>query len=253
MSEKVILSENFTPINPNLTVENFNPAEYLKEYKNTSGDVVLRLPFNALLMWFWRIYPEGKIAVETRPGNNVVIAKAKVYANRTDALDAYIAEGESSRGPSPDMPSVNPRNWAQTAAIATALRYAGFGAYEVDIVGDEPESITGEFDSLLDGNTKPVAPKAANKVINDIVDGETVEETPVPNDEPDFDAMTNDEAVAAAGNVKVPRGKYEGKTMNEVILQNPGYPSYVLKNFDHDSLVYKAAKVLVDAAARMAE
>lgn len=252
------------PVNPNLKVEGFNPEDYVSEYTNARGEKLSRLPFNAQLMWFRLRYPDGKISVETRPGNNVIIAKARVYADRKDPVDAFIAEGESSRGPSPDMPSVNPRNWAQTAAIATALRYAGFGL-EYDLAGEEPETITGEWDALMEGAVaSPTSPKP-NQTINNVnrggdgsvdarvPEGTTVANAPAASNEPDYENMSEDEALSVASNVVLTNGKYKGKTVAQVLAENNRYANYVLNNFDHSDPVYKAVKVMTDAAMRYAD
>lgn len=266
------MSENKKlPMNPNLVVEGFNPEEYVQEYTNTQGEKLTRLPFNAQLHWFQLKYPEGKIAVETRPGKGIIIAKARIYADRKDPIEAYIAEGESSRGPSPDMPSVNPRNWAQTAAISTALRYAGFGI-ECDLSGDEPETITGEWDSLMEESAPAVAkaptkaaPKTAKAVIDNSVEdaGEGVPEgTNAPVEPaipegttniPDYSSMSDDEAVQAASKVIVDKGKHKGKTVAEAVASNSRWAAYVLEKFDENDPIRKAVEVLNNYAMRMAD
>lgn len=249
------MSENKKlPLNPNLSVENFNPEDYVQSYTNSKGETLTRLPFNAQLMWFKLVYPKGKIAVETRPGKGVIIAKARIYLDYKDPVEAYVAEGESSRGPSPDMPSINPRNWAQTAAIATALRYAGFGL-EYDIAGEEPETITGEWDSLID-DSQPVAENgtasAANRGLKTPAKPEAQTSVGKP-DSPDYENMTDEEAIKTAGEVVLVNGRYKGKTIAQAIAENSGYAGYVLNHFDKEDPVYKAVKVLNDAAMRFAE
>lgn len=237
------MNEKKLPIPKHLEVENFNPEDYVVPYVNNEGKSLTRLPFPALNTWFHLVYPEGKIATETRPGNAVVIAKARIYANRNDNPDAFIAEAEASRGVIADAPGVNPRVWAQTAAISTALRYAGFGL-NCDLMGEEPEDITAEWDELLGGENKPSpAPK---KTVDDIIDGD---EEPKAKD---FSEMTDEEAREAAVKVICTRGKYKGKTLGEVIAEHPDYTNYVLQNFNTDDEIYKAAKVLNDAALRLA-
>lgn len=241
------------PVNPNLQVEDFNPEEYVVDYTNSNGEKLSRLPFNPQLTWFWLRYPDGKISVETRPGKSVVIAKARVYANRNDPVDAFIAEGESSRGISSDIPSINPRNWAQTAAIATALRYAGFGL-GYDLAGEEPETITGEWDSLMDEPAPAVEKKAPKTSIDGIVEGEKTEPVaPKKSEGPDYSSMTEDEALAAASAVVFTNGKFKGKTVAQALHENSRYAVYVLEHFDHEDPIYKAVKVVNDAAMRYAE
>lgn len=241
------------PMNPNLAVEGFNPEDYIQEHTNSNGEKLSRLPFNAQLMWFRLRYPEGKISVETRPGKSVVIAKARVYANRNDPVDAFIAEGESSRGPSSDMPSINPRNWAQTAAIGTALRYAGFGL-ECDLAGEAPETISGEWDELMDNppSFNVSQSEAKNKIESVVEDGsETTTTTPPSPDFIDYENMSDEEALKAAQGVTFKNGKFKGKTVVQALTEKPNYAAYVLNNFDHDDPLYRAVKVFADAALRL--
>lgn len=268
MSEKEKIQ---LPVNPNLVVKDFDPENFVQDYTNSKGEKMSRLPFNAQLMWFRLKFPEGKISVETRPGKNVIIAKARVYADRRDPVDAFIAEGESSRGPSPDMPSVNPRNWAQTAAIATALRYAGFGL-ECDLSGEEPEAISSEWDSLMENpdaveTKKTTTAKAAKAVIDNTVEdnaeGEGINEgaiapakpdtAPANSEIPDYANMSDDEAIQAASKVVFKNGKFEGKTVAEALATNSRYAAYVLNNYDKNDPIYKAVEVMNNAAMRLAE
>ena len=61
------------------------------------------------------------------PGKDCFAATARVYFDYKDPVEAYASEATASRGVCKEMPSVSPREWAQTAALGIALRNAGFG------------------------------------------------------------------------------------------------------------------------------
>ena len=94
---------------------------------NEGGGQRYHLPVKTQIAWFRLKYPEGRIAVSVKPGNNCFIAEARVYPDYKLPADCYLAEGSASRGISAEKATVSPREWAQTAAIGVALRNAGFG------------------------------------------------------------------------------------------------------------------------------
>lgn len=118
-------------------VEKFDPWKYLEPMKSmtTREDIfdpdnnakvksVIRI--DALLYWFRLRYPEGSILVEEIPKDeeDIFYFKASVYADRNDAMP--LATG-SARRVSCEDEEYPAYETAETLAIRTALRYAGFG------------------------------------------------------------------------------------------------------------------------------
>ena len=109
-------------------VEGFDPSVFTVEFTDmNTGNKRLRLPVLIQIAWFRLLYPKGKFDVKVTPGRDCFAATARVYFDYKDPVEAYVSEATASRGVCKEMPSVSPREWAQTAALGIALRNAGFG------------------------------------------------------------------------------------------------------------------------------
>lgn len=126
-------------------VEGFNPFARIKpatdfvtgEAKlDENGEPEVYLPFKEQLTWFRLKYPTGKIAVdlvEVPPER--VCFRSRVYADRNDPVDCFLAEGYGERYRSTDA-AFPPVATAQSQAISKALTNAGFGCEVGSFAGD---------------------------------------------------------------------------------------------------------------------
>jgi hypothetical protein len=109
-------------------MENFDPTPFIQYYE----DGTAYLKFMTQVMWFRSVYPNGKIAAfkpvwceERTPGTYV--CTARVYADRNDAMDNFIAEASCMRGAIVvDGTEVSGYTMSHRAAISEALKLAGF-------------------------------------------------------------------------------------------------------------------------------
>lgn len=97
-------------------VEGFDPSVFTVEFNDmNTGNKRLRLPVLIQIAWFRLLYPKGKFDVKVTPGRDCFAATARVYFDYKDPVEAYVSEATASRGVCKEMPSVSPREWAQTA------------------------------------------------------------------------------------------------------------------------------------------
>ena len=138
-------------------IDGFDPKTLTLEINDMNGGPTrYRLPVMSQLAWFRLKYPDGKIKLSVKQGNNCFVGDARVYAHYNDPVDCYLAEGSATRGYLKDKPTVSPREWSQTAALGIALRNAGFGL-QFAIAGESYEdNAVNEFD-FLNGSESPVA------------------------------------------------------------------------------------------------
>ena len=109
-------------------MEGFDPTPLAVEYPDlNTKEKRLKLPGMVQIAWFRLKNPEGRIATTVTAAQNCFVATARIYPHYTNPPDQYLAEATASRGYLADMPTVSPREWAQTAAIGIALRNAGYG------------------------------------------------------------------------------------------------------------------------------
>lgn len=220
-------------------VEGFDPAPLAVEYTDlNTTEKRMRLPVMAQLAWFRLKYPEGRIAVSATPAKDCFVATARVYHHYTDPVDQFLAEATASRGPLADKPTVSPREWAQTAAVGIALRNAGFGlqfgaagdAFDtpaVDELGSilwSPTSLGNQVDPLPE--YPPAAPAPAS----------TAPDTETPLDK--------------ALKVLCPIKKHRGKTLGDVLKEDPGAINWVATKFTGDANVIAAAKLICEQAVQ---
>jgi len=216
-------------------VEGFDPVQLAVEYTDmNSGEKRQRLPVMAQLAWFRLKYPEGRVAISVSPAKDCFIATARIYSHFSLPADQFLAEATASRGYLPDKPTVSPREWAQTAAVGIALRNAGFGlqfgaagdAFETPAV-DELGSIiwTGSGNA---GSEQP-APAAA-------AEGGT--------------APTEPEAtpLELAMKTPCPISKFKGKTLGDILREDPKALVWVATKYTGDANISAAAQLICDHA-----
>ena len=231
-------------------VVGFDPTPLAVDYTDLSSNKTeKRLPVMIQMAWFRLKYPEGKIAVSVKPGKDYFEAHARVYAHYNDPVDCYLAEASTSRKHDPANPTVSPREWAQTAAIGVALRNAGFGL-QFKAAGD-----SFDFDAVneLDGVTEDTTVTSVDETVEPtaIQGAAANDETGEPDEQQqqsESPAEEDEDPLAKAMKVPCPIGKYNDKTLGDLVGLDPKALAYIAKSTTYDSAIVAAAKFICEDA-----
>ena len=154
-------------------VEGFDPRKYMRviQQEGQAGKYYLDVAFRKL--WFRLKYPEGKIVKKIlKLTDQVAIVEARVYLNRNDAEENFIANALAQKYMTADGQFGNKFvELAETAAVGRALSDAGFGLQFADKEEDiDPEVTEAPFDpQLLSGNG------IDGEVLGEMLSGEDME------------------------------------------------------------------------------
>lgn len=223
-------------------VEGFNPLDFIEKYPGEDDNTEIRnyLPVKYQIAWFRLKYPTGKIAVSLKKETNCFIATAKVYPDYKDSPDSFLAEASAARGKSEDVPSVSPREWAQTAAIGKALTYAGFGL-QFDYSGAKIEpTATDEFAFGFGSNED-------NENLHVNSDGEIINNVEKPKAE-----LTDEELFLKASDTECTVSKFKGRKMGELLRSEPGFIVWMATKYTGDPAMKETAKILCEYANKHA-
>lgn len=119
-------------------VEGFNPVELARKIGNEGQEEQLYLDVKYRKLWFRLVHPAGKVISSiVNLTETMAIVEARVYLDKADSGDNYIANSFSQKFRSQD-PQFGDKflELAETAAIGRALADAGFGLQFAD-VGEE--------------------------------------------------------------------------------------------------------------------
>ncbi|MFQ8797837.1 MAG: hypothetical protein ACLR7Y_01465 [Dysosmobacter sp.] len=216
-------------------VEGFDPTPLAVEYVDlNTQEKRSRLPVMAQLAWFRLKYPEGRVSVAVTAAKDCFVATARVYPSYTNPPEQYLSEATASRGYQADKPTVSPREWAQTAAIGIALRNAGFGL-QFSAAGDSFDSpAVDELGGIIwSGEDEPQAPLTA-----DIPPAAAPVATQSPAEPVD--------PLEKAMNTLCPISKYKGRTLGQVLREDPRAILWVATKFTGDPEVSAAAKLICE-------
>lgn len=242
------MSQNINILTTINAVEGFEPEVYAVDYTDlNTKETRKRLPVIAQIAWFRLKYPLGKISLKIEQKGNIFIATAKIHPDYKDSADSYLAEATASRAKCDDMPSVSPREWAQTAAIGIALRNAGFGL-QFSMAG-ESFSANAPDEFALDVGSGAASfgdeSGADNTSVN--TGGAPALSVAVPQKE-----LTPEEKFQLACKVPCTLKKYQGRTLGDVLQLEPSFINYLATKYDGDEKMKEAAKVICEYAATQA-
>lgn len=119
-------------------VEGFNPMELARTLTKEGQEDQLYLDVKYRKLWFRLVHPLGKIVSSIRSfTENMAIVEARIYLDKCDAEENYIANAFSQKFRTND-PNFGDKflEMAETAAVGRALSDAGFGLQFAD-VGEE--------------------------------------------------------------------------------------------------------------------
>ena len=239
--------------------QTFDPEKYTLPFCSLdSGEQRKVLPVRAQIEWFWKTYPDGKIAAP-QPRllqNGAWLATARIYANRNDPESNFIAEGTAQRKYDPKMPYISPMEWASTAAIGVALRNAGFQllnlqeeAATVDFsymsYNGEVDQEQGEEPLLLDSTSQEVDTGTAGSAQDAPNHATAISQKPSSEQPSEADRLN------AAYKTPCPIPKYKGKTLGELVTADPQALIWVAQKA-LDPSVKAAAQMILDFAQAQA-
>lgn len=222
-------------------VEGFDPAPLAVEYTDlNTNEKRLKLPVMGQLAWFWLKHPDGRVAVSVTPAKDCFVATARIYSNCSNPPDQYLAEATASRGYLPDKPTVSPREWAQTAAIGRALQYAGFGL-QFAAAGDAFDTpAVDELSGIVwSGNESP-------QEMPEFGGPPTNTHTAMPASAPTVQTPVN--PLEKAMSMPCPISKFNGKTLGDVLREDPKALVWVANKFSGDPEISAAAKLICEQA-----
>lgn len=121
-------------------VAGFNPEEYATIIEK-EGEKCKYLEVKYRKLWFLLKYPNGVIRKKIVTMNeNQATVEAKVYADRKDSLEEYLASGYATRRFSDEFIQSRYLEIAETAAEGRALAGAGFGLQFVSELDDDEKN-----------------------------------------------------------------------------------------------------------------
>lgn len=226
-------------------VDGFDPTPFAVDFTDlNSQETRKRLPVMIQMAWFRLKYPEGKIAVNVTAGKDCFVATARIYPNFKDPVDSYLAEATASRGFCEDKPSISPREWAQTAAVGIALRNAGFGL-QFAMVGEDIEQVAPDELGLMGNSGGKSAENNSENTTVPTEDEYTVAETPARE-------LTPEERLANAMTVPCPITRYSGKSLGEVLREDPKAIRWIAEKFTGSEETKDAARLICEYALQQA-
>ena len=240
-------------------VDGFNPAEFTRNLPNEDGTMSMYLDVKYRLLWFRLHRPEGKIDTEIiHVDDKSAVVSCKLYENKSDPADHYIARSCAQRFASPEKFGDRYLEIAETAAIGRVLAAAGYGTQfcgSADMLGDVIADSPIDISALEDA--APVMPEVSSHVVHQVKPISTAPApvapvaaapTPAPKLET-LDDYLNHMTIDDAKNVIVDVGRYAGSKLGEIVMSNPRDLEWYVKYYAGKNLALKAGSILLMQAA----
>lgn len=242
------MSQNINILSTINAVEGFNPEDYAVDYTDlNTKETRKRLPVIAQIAWFRLKYPLGKIALKTEQKGGLFIAYARIHPDYRDPVDAFLSEATASRTKSEDMPSVAPREWAQTAAIGIALRNAGFGL-QFSMAGESFSANAPDEFALDVGSGAVTFANESNGAENGTPTVTAAAPAATPVEAPPKE-LTVEEKFQLACKVPCTLKKYEGRTLGDIMYLDRNFLVYIATKYEGNEKLKEAAKIICEYAA----
>jgi len=252
------MSENTSRNIPSINaVDGFAPSEFTRSLPNDDGTMSLYLDVKYRLLWFRLHRPSGKIDTEiVRADEKSAIVTCRLYNDRSDPADQYIAKSSAQRFLTDDKFGDRFLEVAETAAMGRVLAAAGYGTQFCgggdmlsDVIADAPVPVNLPED---EGATTQTASHVLHQVKTPAPPAPVVTKPQKPKLETLEDYL-NSMTLEDAKNVKVDIGIYAGYTLGQVALQKPSDLEWYVRNYAGKNLALKAGAILlVEAATQQA-
>ena len=124
-------------------IEGFDPRQYMRNLTVSDGTVKQYLDVVYRKLWFRLKNPDGKIVKKLlKLTEQTAIVEARVYLNKTDPEDSYIASAFAQKFSNQDEQfGAKFRELAETAAVGRALADAGYGLQFADLEGEQDPNV----------------------------------------------------------------------------------------------------------------
>ena len=124
-------------------IEGFDPRQYMRNLTVSDGTVKQYLDVVYRKLWFRLKNPDGKIVKKLlKLTEQTAIVEARVYLNKTDPEDSYIASAFAQKFVSQDEQfGAKFLELAETAAVGRALADAGYGLQFADLEGEQDPNV----------------------------------------------------------------------------------------------------------------
>ena len=124
-------------------IEGFDPRQYMRNLTGSDGTVKQYLDVVYRKLWFRLKNPDGKIVKKLlKLTEQTAIVEARVYLNKTDPEDSYIASAFAQKFSNQDEQfGAKFLELAETAAVRRALADAGYGLQFADLEGEQDPNV----------------------------------------------------------------------------------------------------------------
>ena len=124
-------------------IEGFDPRQYMRNLTVSDGTVKQYLDVVYRKLWFRLKNPDGKIVKKLlKLTEQTAIVEARVYLNKTDPEDSYIASAFAQKFSNQDEQfGAKFLELAETAAVGRALADAGYGLQFADLEGEQDPNV----------------------------------------------------------------------------------------------------------------
>ena len=156
-------------------IEGFDPRKFMRVIPSEDGKIRYYLEVAYRKLWYRLKYPEGKIVKRIlKLTDQVAVIEARVYLNRNDPEESYIASAMAQKYYSNEQFGMKYVELAETAAVGRALSDAGFGLQFADLEGEiDPEVVDAPRD---EAQLKAAGRKETEKEAEADLDQETMDD-----------------------------------------------------------------------------
>ena len=156
-------------------IEGFDPRKFMRVIPSEDGKIRYYLEVAYRKLWYRLKYPEGKIVKRIlKLTDQVAVIEARVYLNRNDPEESYIASAMAQKYYSNEQFGMKYVELAETAAVGRALSDAGFGLQFADLEGEiDPEVVDAPID---EAQLKAAGRKETEKEAEVDLDQETMDD-----------------------------------------------------------------------------
>ena len=253
-------------------VDGFHPMELARKIGEEGQEEQLYLDVKYRKLWFRLVNPAGKIISRIITfTENMAVVEARIYLDKCDQEDNYVANSFSQKFRSDD-PKFGDKflEMAETAAVGRALSDAGYGVQFADVgeENDPAQVYAGQqmmyqfyqqaqaagstiyhgsgqmpgYGSAPAASTPPKTGQMLQGALQNLDTSLPVEEL-----------MKHMNYEMAVGTVIPGKGKYGGKTMGQVAVESPSTIQWFAEQYSGpNNLVPAAAKVILQKAMPMA-
>ena len=267
MSEQKYMYEQEAAVAALHRVEGFDPRKFMRLIQKEDQVARYYLDVAYRKLWFRLCYPEGKIVKTIRSiTEKMAIVEAKVYLNKNDPDDSYVANAFAQKYRLDDS-EIGQKyvELAETAAVGRALSDAGFGLQFADREKEmDPEVTEAPIDEEVMAGT-PICPEnipeevfgssVGEPLMEDMIPGQCGIEDYIPMPEDIMQTATPSQDVAEVPKATPQSVKKPAQTPQEQFMQKSVAPEVavsITRDMPVDEIYGKltrdvAVKVVVSA------